>query len=110
MNDEGIGAAATAITTTEAAFENVPSEHEGAGATFTFGLMFSEEPDVGYQTLRDHPFEVTGGSVRAAKRRTQGSNEAWNITAAPASLAGWIETHWDQIRRVSPFGSPKCGG
>ena len=85
MNDEGSGAAATAITTTEAAFANVPSEHEGAGTTFTFGLMFSEEPDVDYQTLRDHAFEVTGGSVRAAKRRTQGSNEAW--AATPASLA-----------------------
>ena len=64
MNDEGSGAAATATMMTEAAFDNVPSEHEGAGATFTFGLMFSEEPDVGYQTLRDHAFECDG-RVRA---------------------------------------------
>ena len=93
MNEEGSGAAVTAITPTEAAFDNVPSEQEGAGTTFTFGLMFSQEPDVRYQTLRDHALEVTGGSVRAAKRRTQGSNQAWNITAVPDSLAGWIETH-----------------
>ena len=94
MNEEGSGAAITAITPTEAAFDKCPVRpREGAGTTFTFGLMFSQEPDVGYQTLRDHALEVTGGSVRAAKRRTQGSNQAWNITAVPDSLAGWIETH-----------------
>ena len=48
MNDEGIGAAATATATTEgtpaltASFSGAPAEHEGAGSTLTVRVTFSE--------------------------------------------------------------------
>ena len=68
-----------------ASFSNMPATH--TGAAFTFGLTFSEEPhaNFSYVTLRDDAFEVTGGEVRKAKRKQQGSNRGWDITVAPAS-------------------------
>ena len=66
-----------------AAFTNVPSSHDGENA-FRFTLTFSE--DVGglsYKTLRDTAFDVTGGSVKNASRRTPGSNKSWNIDVDP---------------------------
>ena len=68
-----------------ASFSDVPAEH--SEESFTFGLTFSEEPDVSYQTLRDEAFEVNGGTVRKAKRREQGSNLGWTITVEPDSRA-----------------------
>ena len=50
----------------------MPASH--AGEEFTFGLAFSEEVEVGYATLRDTAFVVTGGEVSQALRRQQGSN------------------------------------
>ncbi|MDE2676430.1 MAG: hypothetical protein OXI76_00835 [Gemmatimonadota bacterium] len=69
-----------------ATFENVPSSHDGDN-TFAFGLAFSEEVEIGYQTLRDEVFEVTSGTVRKAQRQQQGSNQAWNITVEPSGDA-----------------------
>ena len=66
-----------------ASFEDVPETHDGDNA-FTFGLRFSEEVAVGFRTLRDEAFEVTGGAVDKAKRREAGSNLAWTITVEPA--------------------------
>ena len=65
-----------------ARFENMPSEHAGEG-TFTFGLTFSEEVTLSYKTLRDAALNVSGGAVRKAKRRQQGSNLGWTITVEP---------------------------
>ena len=62
-----------------ASFSGMPVSHDGESA-FTFGLTFSEEPKVSYRTLRDEAFEVTGGAVRKAQRKQQGSNQGWNIT------------------------------
>ena len=82
VDDENDGAAAaTALT---ASFGAMPSEHAGPGARFVFQLTFSEEPKVGYKKLRDHAFSVTGGNVREAQRRQQGSNVGWNITVEPS--------------------------
>ena len=67
-----------------AAFEDMPAVHDGE--RFTFGLTFSEEPDLSYRKLRDHAFEVGGGAVRTAKRRQQGSNRDWTITVEPSGL------------------------
>ena len=67
-----------------AELDGVPDEHDGE-STFTFGLTFSEEPRVGYQTLRDEAFEVDGGAVRKARRRQSGSDQSWEITVKPAS-------------------------
>ena len=68
-----------------ASFGNMPVEH--TGEEFTFGLTFSEAPAVSYQTLRDDAFEVTGGAVRKARRRQQGSNVGWEVTVEPDSDA-----------------------
>ena len=78
INDDD--SSATPLT---ASFSNMPASH--TGAEFTFGLAFSEEVEVGYVTLRDTAFAVTGGEVRRAQRQQQGSNLAWNITVEPAS-------------------------
>ena len=71
-----------------ASFANVPAEHGGPGEAnrFTFDLIFSEAPEVSYRTLRDGAFTVTGGAVKRAKRKVQGSNQSWAIHVEPH---GW---------------------
>ena len=71
-----------------ASFSNVPAEHGGPGEAnrFTFDLTFSEAPEVSYRTLRDHAFTVTGGDLKRAKRKVQGSNRSWTIHVEPQ---GW---------------------
>ena len=71
-----------------ARFASVPAEHGGPGEAnrFTFDLTFSEAPEVSYRTLRDHAFTVTGGDVKRAKRKVQGSNRSWTIHVEPQ---GW---------------------
>ena len=69
-----------------ASFSDVPTEH--TGEAFTFGLTFSEDvAGLSFKTLRDQAFTVTGGAVRKAQRRQQGSNEGWTITVDPDSHA-----------------------
>ena len=75
--------------TLTASFANVPAEHGGGGEAnrFSFDLSFSENPEVSYRTLRDnHAFTVTGGDVKKAKRKVQGSNQSWTITVEPHGL------------------------
>ena len=74
-----------ALPVLTASFGDVPDAH--GGEPFTFGLTFSEEPELSYRTLRDHAFDETGGTVRKAKRRTQGSNLSWDITVKPNGVA-----------------------
>ena len=71
-----------------ARFASVPAEHGGPGEAnrFTFDLIFSEAPEVSYRTLRDDAFTVTGGAVKRAKRKVQGSNQSWTIHVEPD---GW---------------------
>ena len=71
-----------------ASFANVPAEHGGPGEAnrFTFDLTFSEAPEVSYRTLREDAFTVTGGDVKRAKRKVQGSNRSWTIHIEPD---GW---------------------
>ena len=66
-----------------ASLQGMPAEHEGE-SVFTFGLTFSEAPKLSYKVLRDRAFDVTGGVVRRAQRRQQGSNLGWTITVEPA--------------------------
>ena len=84
------GAAAVPEPLTATFGDDMPASH--TGETFTFGLSFSEElaSDFSYKTLRDDAFSVTGGSVKNASRRTQGSNLAWNITVEPASTSATV--------------------
>ena len=66
-----------------ASFSGMPAEH--TGEEFTFGLIFSEEFPLSYLTLCDAALNVSGGAVREAKRRQQGSNQRWTIKVEPDS-------------------------
>ena len=86
-NDETLTSAAVHVqppTPLSGAFDSatLPSEHDGSN-TFTFELYFSEEPDLGYEAVRDHVLDVTNGDVTSARRTTQGSNLRWEITVQP---------------------------
>ena len=65
-----------------ASLDAMPETHDGT-TPFAFGLTFSREPAVSYRTLRDSAFTVTGGVVRSAGRRQQGSDSGWTITVEP---------------------------
>ena len=65
-----------------AVFEGVPGEHDGA-SVFTFRVRFDPEPRVSYKVLRDESFDVTGGTVRRA-RRVLGSHSLREIHIEPA--------------------------
>ena len=89
-NEESLTSAATdavaaATEPLTASFSGVPGEH--TGRSFTFGLRFSEDFPLSYKTLRDEAFSVSGGAVRGAKRKQQGSNQRWTITVKPDSHA-----------------------
>ena len=73
-----------------ASFSDMPAEH--TGESFTFGLTFSEDFGLSYQTLRDAAFSVTNGQVTRAQRQTQGSNQGWTITVEPDSHAALTVT------------------
>ena len=67
-----------------AALSNVPAEHDGANR-FTFTLTFSEDvTGLSYRTLRDHAFDVTGGTMTKAKRVTRGSDQTWTMEVEPS--------------------------
>ena len=59
-----------------------PATHDGS-SEFTFEIEFSEEFGISYATLRDHAFNVTGGSVETAQRTDKPSNIPWLITVKP---------------------------
>ena len=69
-----------------ASAHDAPSSHNGQD-TFTFELRFSEdpEPDFSYTTVRDHAFNVTGGSVTYVRRLEPGKNLRWEIHVTPGS-------------------------
>ena len=81
----------TAETPLTAAIHDAPESHNGQ-AEFTFELRFSEDPkeDFSYQTLRDHAFTVTSGTVAGARRLDGDSdtrNIKWEISVTPDSNA-----------------------
>ena len=65
-----------------ATFSEMPDEHQGRGV-FTFELGFSENIKAGFRRIRDKAFTVTGGDIKKAQRKTQGSNQNWKITVKP---------------------------
>ena len=77
---------AVAKSALSAAFSAVPAEHGGPESEFSFELMFSEAPEVGYAKLRDDAFTVIDGDVTSARRKVRGSNRSWTITVDPD---GW---------------------
>ena len=64
-----------------AAFEAMPSEHDRS-SIFTFQLRFSENPALSYKVLRDESFDVTGGTVKKA-RRVNGRHDLREIHIEP---------------------------
>ena len=70
------------ITPVTATFSGMPDEHDGS-SEFTFELGFSQNVKLSYRDLRDDGFSVSGGDVRKAQRKTQGSNQNWTITVEP---------------------------
>ena len=73
-----------------ATFSNLPAEHNGN--EFTFDLSFSENVEAGYERIRDDAFNVTGGEIANAQRKTQGSNQNWTITVRPDGNAAMTIT------------------
>ena len=65
---------------------DAPASHDGSAA-FSFELWFSEAPAVGFATVRDHAFTVTGGSVDNVRRLVPGNNARWEIAVTPSSEA-----------------------
>ena len=59
-----------------------PDSHDGS-SEFTFEIEFGEEFGLGYATLKNHAFNVTGGSVERAQRTDKPSNIPWRITVKP---------------------------
>ena len=106
-----------------ASFEGLPEAHDGESA-FRFRVAFSEDIGIGYQSLRDDAFTVSGGEVTGA-RRVDGRNDLWEITVAPDSepdvtitlpagrdcqVSGAICTKGDNSRRLSNSPSATVAG
>ena len=64
-----------------------PDSHDGS-SEFTFEIEFSEEFGLSYATLKNHAFNVTGGSVERAQRTDKPSNIPWRITVKPQGGGG----------------------
>ena len=83
LTSAATAAVAAPPTPLTASFSGVPDEHTGTG-TFMAGLTFSEDVTLSYRTLEGAAFAVSGGAVRGASRRQQGSNRQWRLEVAPA--------------------------
>ena len=87
-NDESLTSEATAEVTappvplTVSVTVSAPATHDGS-SEFTFEIEFSEEVKLSYVTLKNHAFNVTGGSVERAQRTDKPSNIPWLITVKP---------------------------
>ena len=73
--------AETPVVALTASITNMPATHNGS--TFTFDLSFSENVKAGYERIRDDAFTISGGDVKNAQRKAQGSNQSWTITVEP---------------------------
>ena len=87
-NEETLTSIATAEVTaapvplTVSVTVSAPASHDGS-SDFTFEIEFSEEVKLSYSTLKNHAFNVTGGSVETAQRTDKPSNTSWLITVKP---------------------------
>ena len=69
-----------------ARFTKTPDGHVGTG-TFLLRFAFSHEPvGYSYKTVRDHLFDVTGGTIEKARRLVKRSNVGWELRVAPDGL------------------------
>ena len=60
----------------------MPSGHDGS-LPFSFRLSFSEEVALSYQDFSGALFEISGGTVRNARRLVRFSNKSWEVHARP---------------------------
>ena len=67
-----------------ARFQGLPAAHDGQSA-FKFAVFFSHDVDLGFQDMRDHVLQVTGGTVVGAQRLERRSNQRWELTVRPSS-------------------------
>ena len=85
--DEPLAEAATVTVDGPAftgSFSGVPGEHAGSG-TFTMEFHLSEAPrGLGWRVVRDHLFEVSGGTIARARRIGAVRNKGWELTVAPS--------------------------
>ena len=58
---------------------------------------------MGFRTLRDDAFNVSGGTVRKAQRQQAGSDQSWNITVQP-------DGHGDVSIQLPATGSCRASG
>ena len=63
-------------------FQNVPESHDGT--EFTFQAAFSEVVTASAEDLRDHAFDVTGGTVTEVSP-VDGRRDLWSVTVSPVS-------------------------
>ena len=64
-----------------AAFQGVPESHDGEDA-FRFRVAFSEDIGIGFRSMRDASFTVSGGRVTKAKRVDR-RKDLWEIKVEP---------------------------
>ena len=98
------------VTPLTASFSEVPAEHDGSSA-FTLKLTFSDEPDgLGFRTVRDNLFTVSGGTVVRAKRTEQDSNLGFRLTVEPSGQWGSDALAGDAAAGLRPVGGGVHGG
>lgn len=61
----------------------MPSAHDGSN-DFTIQLKFSKEVVAGHQDFNWSVFQVTGGTVKNARRLASPSNTRWEIAMIPS--------------------------
>ena len=84
-----------------AAFSSVPSAHNGSRG-FWLDLVFSEEPvALKGSTVKTHLFDVTGGTIKRARRIHPSSNEGFRLRVKPTSSDAVTLTLRDSL--------PACG-
>ena len=89
-DDAGHGETLTSAATASVAallpltvsLENNPATHNGTDV-FTFEIRFSEEFPLSFRTLKVHALQVTGGTVKKARRVDNSSDIHWRITVRP---------------------------
>ena len=72
----------TEATGLTAAFEDMPTNHDGTNP-FTFRIAFSAEVEITPEDMRDHALVVSGGTVTAAAQ-VDGRKDLWELTVEPA--------------------------
>ena len=90
-----------------AAFLEVPAEHGGKGAEFTFQVQFSEDVAIGYAALRE-AFDVDGGDVVRAKR--VGGNDDLREIHVEATTDGAVTVVLEAGRACDQGGICTAGG